>query len=196
MAHLLAIASERDRNTILLDLTHDFEIPVVAAVNWHGDSFTRPRIGVGIAFDQKDAAYKALSELVSQLVTLPIDPLETAAAAKRPPPDHIIGDRRAGRPSWSTSLAAKSDVEQLTCLLCKLRDRGLRCLVVDQSITGKKAFVVRIIVPGLRSLAARFGPGRLFNIPSETFKVVAKSEAQMAETASISKTFMSDTAFV
>ena len=44
-------------------------------------------------------------------------------------------------------------------------DHGLETLVLDQTRPDVGLHVVKVMVPGLRHFWARFGPGRLYDVP-------------------------------
>ena len=47
----------------------------------------------------------------------------------------------------------------------RLHARGLHTLVLDQTRPDVGLPVARVVVPGLRHFWARFGPGRLYDVP-------------------------------
>jgi hypothetical protein len=46
-----------------------------------------------------------------------------------------------------------------------IRDKKLDVLIVDLTLQDQLTSVVRVLVPGLRSIWPRFAPGRLYDIP-------------------------------
>ncbi|MCZ4351723.1 YcaO-like family protein [Roseovarius aestuarii] len=178
---LMDFVATGQRNVRLLDLTHDFEIPVVAAVSWNGSTFHRPKLGLGIAFDRKSAAVKAVGELVTQIVTTPEQSGDNSAKSAQPVPAHVLGRS----PDW-TEGGPSTIALTVPNLLKLLREKELTAVVVDQADNAGPVGSVRVVVPGLRSLAARFGPGRLFKAsPSHTV-----DERAMITFGTISSTFM------
>jgi ribosomal protein S12 methylthiotransferase accessory factor len=61
---------------------------------------------------------------------------------------------------------ASDDLRQ-DILTCKARveGRGIEILVLDQTRPDVGFPVVRVVAPGLRHFWARFGPGRLYDVP-------------------------------
>ena len=49
--------------------------------------------------------------------------------------------------------------------LRRVEDAGLEVLLLDQTRPSVGLPVVRMVVPGLRSMRPRFAPGRLFDVP-------------------------------
>ena len=186
LTELINFASKGPRALRLLDLTHDFGIPIVAAVGWNGRTFSRPKLGLGIEFDQQSAVAKALGELVTQIVTSPAHENDGDVGIGPCPPDHVIGRKAAGPPTRIPShFEAMSTGQRLVSVLEMLRDRNLTCIVLDQSCDEESTISVRVVVQGLRSLAARFGPGRLFDISESN----VKDENGMIKFGTISKNF-------
>ena len=155
------------RSLSILDLTHDIGIPVVAAISWPEQSFVTPRIGLGIAFDLKEATTKAIGELISQSPHLPDRQRGIEEHIVSRPPTHVLG----GAPStlWANTPPIVnpmiSQAEKLAKVFDLLKQKGFECAVMDQTLPRYDRTCVRVIVPGLRSLAGRFGPGRLFGVP-------------------------------
>lgn len=159
------------RSCHLLDLTTDFEIPVRAAISTDSEG-GRVAIGVEAHFDPHRAAIASITEMMQTLRSIemrqaipaaPGDPfrfwLEAASFRSMPHLLPAAGDKKvrvAKAPVSSSSL-------ERCAALC--HDLGLRLLMVDLTRPGVGMPVVRVIVPGLRPLHARFAAGRLFDVP-------------------------------
>jgi ribosomal protein S12 methylthiotransferase accessory factor len=160
------------RTTWLLDLTHDFHVPVVAAISADPQG---TNLAYGFASRQQmgAAALAAVLEMLQSEISLRL-------AARR---EILTGS--AGGPAgrylvWSRS----TSVRDLPCLWpCKdalvspvLREGDLADLIgrigphpalfVDLDRPGDQMRVVRAMVPGLRPWRPRFAPGRLFDVPN------------------------------
>jgi oxazoline/thiazoline synthase len=55
--------------------------------------------------------------------------------------------------------------EDVTAVQGKLEALGMEVLVLDQTRPDIELPVVKVLVPGLRHFWARFGPGRLYDVP-------------------------------
>lgn len=49
--------------------------------------------------------------------------------------------------------------------MAQVRAAGLELLVLDQTRPDVGMPVVKVLIPGMRSVRARFAPGRLFDVP-------------------------------
>ncbi|HEU4535508.1 MAG TPA: TOMM precursor leader peptide-binding protein, partial [Polyangiaceae bacterium] len=148
-----------------LDLTHDLRLPTYAALAHHADA-DRFAIGFGCHLDSRLAAQRALTEL-NQV----FDP---AGSRKAPWGQGPLRSRdylfpRPDRPPVSAQrhpraagADLRADVEQC---LGRLADAGLEVVVVDKSRPDLGVHVAQAIVPGLRHIWPRFGPGRLYEVP-------------------------------
>ncbi|SDP00802.1 ribosomal protein S12 methylthiotransferase accessory factor [Streptomyces sp. cf386] len=170
------------REVWVLDLTSDLGIPVFAALSRRTGTRTEDiSLGFGAHFDPRIALRRAVAELNQMLppvVSAPgdgtgyacdepaaLDWWRTATvdghpylvpdprAAVRAPGDFVHHDRR---PDLLDDIRT---IEDLT------RAHGLDLLVLDQTRPDLGLPVVKVIVPGLRSFWARFGPGRLYDVP-------------------------------
>jgi ribosomal protein S12 methylthiotransferase accessory factor len=151
-----------------LDLTHDLEIPVYAAV---GCARGRWRLGFGAHLDARLALDRALAEL-GQLAAVPAEPLPALADAPFLRPDGTGDLRRAAAP-----LDLRDSV-----LLCVERAAraGLETIVLDQSRPDLGVSAVKVVVPGLRHIWPRFAPGRLYEVPVRLgWRAAALSEAEL-----------------
>ncbi len=154
-----AVLSAHRRDLHLFDLTHDLNVPVVAATSAQADGTA---IYLGAAADPciATAARRAVEELLQfwywDLIT-----------------EHLPDSRRdwvrSGsyqrfpflRPETQTRAGSKDGepiVERLTA-------RGLNPCVVDLTRPEIGIPVVRAVVPGLRHHRRRLAPGRLFDVP-------------------------------
>jgi ribosomal protein S12 methylthiotransferase accessory factor len=79
-------------------------------------------------------------------------------------PDESVAPKRPADYASHPSTDLAEDVRRCVALA---RSRGLQTLVVDLSRPDIDLSVVKVIVPGLRHFWARFGPGRLYEVPVE-----------------------------
>ncbi|WP_421547100.1 TOMM precursor leader peptide-binding protein [Pseudomonas sp. QD4] len=146
----------------VLDLTHDLEIPVCAAVAWHPEE-DRHALGFGCHLDPHLAVQRALTE-VNQL----FDPL-----VRGPDPwnRQLLADASFLQPVGSrsardfTQTAAQSLEQALDHCQRVFERQGLEWLMVDKTRPDLGLNVVQAIVPGLRHFWPRFAAGRLYDVP-------------------------------
>ncbi len=168
-----------------LDLTTDLGLPVFVAVSRSVGADERILFGAGCHPDAGIAWQRALTEM-HQLVTLVLDRtgrlrpeiaddrvkswVQEATLARHPylapaPAQHRPQHRpqrftRPDQPDRPRDLSA--DIARCRGLL---EARGLEVLLLDQTRVDVGVPTVKMIVPGLRQLAARFAPGRLYDVP-------------------------------
>jgi len=149
-----------------LDLTHDLELPVCAAIR--RDPQGCFSVGFGSHLDPELAAQRAFTEL-DQLgdgkhpgTGKPL--LDTARLPDRRFlfPAESSGALRAHAGFDGPHLAA--DIEECQR---RLHARGLEVLVIDKTRPDFELHVAQVIVPGLRHFWPRFAPGRLYDVPVE-----------------------------
>lgn len=161
----------------VLDLTGDLGVPAFAAVTRRtGAEAESLMFGFGAHFDPRLGVLRALTELnqlFPAVLTGGLDKeidadairwLQTATLEDQPylAPDETLPARtQADYPRlWSDDL--HTDV--MRCVEIA-RQQGLETLVLDQTRPDLGLDVVKVIVPGLRHFWARFGPGRLYQVP-------------------------------
>lgn len=168
-------SSARDRVLRLHDLTHDFDIPVVAAVS-HDRNGSAIALGFGAGFFLGQAAAHAVGELGQCECNLAliseraerqglhgITPeakalLGWAQSARLEEHPHLLGGPVRG-PDRAVVALDLAKCHQLC------RRHGLRFLALDLTRPGIGVPVARVVVPGLRPIWARFAPGRLYEVP-------------------------------
>jgi oxazoline/thiazoline synthase len=169
------------RNVWALDITADFGVPVIVALSARRDGPTEDIIfGFGADLDVGRALTKAMTEMnqcygfVSE--TAPdgqtryraenvemLDWMLTVTRATKPflfPADAPL--RRAadyGVSDWTDPASA------VRGLIDGLRGAGLDVFAIDQTRPDVGVPVFRMIVPGLRHIWRRLGPGRLYDVP-------------------------------
>jgi len=184
VARLLEFLDDRGRDVWLLDLTTDLEVPAFAAV-------TRRRhqpeeqilMGFGAHLDGRTAALRALTELSQMLACVyddhgrdvpasiaiddpeTLDWLRTATVEAHPylTPDPAAASRSLpGGPSNSRAWPVSEAIDRCRASVERL---GMEVLVLDQTRPDVGLPVAKVFVPGLRHYFARFGPGRLYDVP-------------------------------
>ncbi|MER0443338.1 TOMM precursor leader peptide-binding protein [Streptomyces sp. Edi4] len=181
LAQARAAYRELGREVWVLDLTADFEIPVMAAVSSLGATTAQGiSFGFGAHFDPRIALRRAVTEM-AQLLPAHKDGAETRAgfsssnpelaqwwscATTRSQPYLLPDPAEHPRTPGDYVYEARDDLlGDLTAIEQLLSDRGLDLLVLDQTRPDVELPVVKVLVPGMRHFWARFAPGRLFEVP-------------------------------
>lgn len=176
---LIAYYQSLGREAWALDITSDLAIPAFAACS---RIFTGPEerilFGLGCHLDPRIALLRAFAEM-NQILGMAqggeeekpvledeetLSWLKTATLANQPymAPDETMAPRqREDCPSLYTGDLLE-DIR-----LCRriVEEQGMEVLVLDQTRPDVQMPVVKVIVPGLRHFWARFGPGRLYDVP-------------------------------
>lgn len=150
-----------------LELPHDLQIPVVAAVAFHEQS-GRFIVGFGCHLDPSLALERAVTE--AHQVFDP-DP-----AQRTPWTLADLGGHRFVWPDPQQPLRMgrelrrelDDDLSQEVCAcVARLAARGLDTIVLDYTRPDLLLHTVRVVAPGLRHFWRRLGPGRLYDVPVE-----------------------------
>lgn len=182
IARLQAHHRALGREVWALDVTSDLGIPAFAVVSRRADTPREDLIfGFGAHLDAKIALLRALTELNQSLPAVHQGGKDTAsryagssaeairwwstATVENQPyltPDPGAPPRlRAGYPPLAGD-DLRDDVRRCVGITA---DRGMETLVLDQTRPDVGLCAVRVVVPGLRHFWARFGPGRLYEVP-------------------------------
>ncbi|WP_201094451.1 TOMM precursor leader peptide-binding protein, partial [Thiocystis minor] len=181
--YLLDLAEHYDglgRDTWALDVTSDLGIPAFVAVSRLRDgSQERLLFGLGCHLDARIALQRAFAEMNQMLGLasegqeageLPIEDAETlywltTATLDNQPylaPDPATPPRALADFPKRHSGDLLADIATCRAIV---EARGMEVLVLDQTRADVRMPVVKVIVPGLRHFWARFGPGRLYEVP-------------------------------
>jgi oxazoline/thiazoline synthase len=165
-----------------LDVTSDFGIPTFVALSRRVDKAEEDIIyGFGAHLDPKVALIRALTEMNQSLEAVPT---VTGPGSSRTyqGSDDAVHWWRTVRSADTTYLNPDPQAEPLrledfktyasddlsrdvsTCVKLAA-SRGIEVLVLDQTRPDVGFPVVRVVAPGLRHFWARFGPGRLYDVP-------------------------------
>jgi len=180
---LITYHQSLQRDLWVLDITSDLNIPTFAAISRRvGHKVENIVLGYGAHFDPKIALSRALTE-VNQILPAVLsayddgstnysasnDPLatywwKTATLANQPylaPDQRAVPKLHADYPQvWTDDL--RDDV-----LLCQkiVEKHGMEMLVLDQTRADIGLRVVKVVIPGMRHMWRRLGPGRLYEVP-------------------------------
>ena len=184
------------RELWLLDITHDFGIPVFVAISRRVDKDAEDILfSAGAHFDPQIAALRALCELNQYLGAvrdtgsdgdgyLYDDPelmwwWLNATLDEHP---YLGPDRSAKVRTKATYSPPGTDDVLEDVELCRslVEGLGMEFLVLDQTRSDVGIPVAKTIVPGMRHFWARFGPGRLYNVPvSQGWLTMANREIDL-----------------
>ncbi|MBK8433475.1 MAG: TOMM precursor leader peptide-binding protein [Chloroflexi bacterium] len=174
LEQMVAYHAQIGRELWVVDVTADLGVPTFAAVSRRTESPEQMMMGFGAHLSAQSAVLRAVAEL-NQLLPAVLgqqainDPeagqwWQEATLANQP---YLAAD-----PAQPLKTAADyvnlagddwlADVE--TCVRLA-NGRGLTPLVLDQTRPDAPLKVVRVVVPGLRHFWARFGRGRLYDVP-------------------------------
>ncbi|MEU8762737.1 TOMM precursor leader peptide-binding protein [Streptomyces sp. NPDC048659] len=169
------------REVWALDLTTDLGIPVVAALSRRTDKRAEDVLfGFGAHLDPAVALRRAMTEM-GQLLPAVADAgpdgsgyalrdgephrwwtTETVARQPYLLPGADLPARGPGDRVYVPSTELRDDLDAVVALA---RKHGLEVLVLDQTRPDIGLPVAKVVVPGLRHFWARFGPGRLYDVP-------------------------------
>lgn len=169
-ARLKAIGRELQ----FLDLTHDFGIPVVAAISHRtGSGPQKICIGSGAHFDRETAAARALTEL-GQWFLQEIHSENHPGSLLPPGRQALFRDLRIEtadylRPNPSAQATAPVDPpapgEEFDFIRKIIEKKNLELIVKNLTRREHRFPVVRVIIPGLMHLWPRLGGQRLYDVP-------------------------------
>lgn len=182
VARLLAHYRKLQRSLWVLDITSDLGVPTFAALSARTDQARQDILyGFGSHLDPSVALSRALTELNQSLEAVPlaggppqaqtyrgnVDALQwwrTATVGNQPYllPGEGLGAVQLPSLADQSTDRIDSDVE---LLVRRLELHGIEVLVLDQTRPDVGLPVVRVVAPGLRHFWARFGPGRLYEVP-------------------------------
>ena len=168
------------RDVVAIDVTNDLGIPVIAAVS-HLRTGDRERIllGFGCHVDVRIAAQRAVTEMCQSLIVelglgWSCDDPEYSAwmeSASRADHCYLVPDD-AVPPRTRDDFVPPPTGDPLMAAIERCREavesRGMEVLVRDQTRSDVGMPVAKVVVPGLRHFWARFGPGRLYDVPVAT----------------------------
>ncbi|HST66837.1 MAG TPA: TOMM precursor leader peptide-binding protein [Mycobacteriales bacterium] len=170
--------AELGRTLDVLDLTTDLGIPAMVAVSRRvGSARGESMFGFGAHLDPAIALRRAVTELNQLAPAVLAAPPEVGFAPEDPDatawwqdpgtapylsPDPALPARRPADYGYTAGPDLTAD---LRGLVDGLGRRGLDVLVLDQTRPDVGLPVVKVLVPGLRPMWARFAPGRLFDVP-------------------------------
>lgn len=181
IARLRSYYASCGRTLWALDLTNDLAIPVFAAVSRiaKGDQ-EKIVFGFGSHFDPQIALLRALTEVNQSLDCESLLKQEEADREEQLRKQwllnagiesHLYSAPHPSLPTKKMEDYRRLDTQDLKTdiLACQriVEAKGLEMLILDQTRPEVGLPVVRVVVPGLRSMWNRYAPGRLYDIPLE-----------------------------
>ena len=182
-----------NRSVWVLDITHDFGIPVFVAVSERLDKKKRDLcVSAGAHFDPHIALLRAVCELnqyTSAVLFSSDDPASysyfdpeylhwwhTATLQREP---YLLPDRNAAKTTAADyPLTARTQAEEAQACIDAVHAKGMEVLVMDQTKPDVGLPVVKVLVPGMRHFWARFAPGRLYDVPVAMGKLSKPSKEE------------------
>jgi thiazole/oxazole-forming peptide maturase SagD family component len=148
------------RKVAVFDITNDFGIPVFAAVSMHAT--IGPLFGFGAHFDAHRALVGALIELGQGLCFATQEQKKWEGVDWQEQHHLKVSDSDEQGCEIYTRVSEAPCVQ--TCIDAAAA-RALEFFILDCTRTEIGLPAVRVIVPGLRHLWPRFGPGRIWDVP-------------------------------
>jgi oxazoline/thiazoline synthase len=155
------------RDIHVLDISADYPIPVFAALSSGGNGQEDLHLGFGAHLEARIAIARALTEMNQSLAGSVVGEIPRFFVGK-PLEETFL------RPEPATAVRTRGDYSRLdsedlredlrTCVELA-RKQGMETLVLDQTRSDAGMRAVKVIVPGMRPWWARFGPGRLYDVP-------------------------------
>lgn len=146
-----------------LDLTHDLQIAVCAALAWHPQQ-ERYAIGFGCHLSAHLALQRALTE-VNQLFDPDDQKLCPWDKTLLPDAAFVRGSGEVRHAQQMPSRGGQDLQQDLAWCAATCAEHGMDMLVVNKTRPDIGLPVAQVIVPGLRHFWPRFGPGRLYQVP-------------------------------
>ena len=179
ISSLRQVYKENGREFWVLDLTNDLSIPCFAAISRRVDG--RPAyytVGSGAHLDAHIALIRAITEMnqflpiVQRIMkdkdyAVPVSKSNTLLYAEIKEQDYLCPDLTQAKKNIDTYVTPTFDDLRENILYCMdlLKDKNLDMMILDLTRPDVGLPVVKVVVPGLRHLWQRFGPGRLYDVP-------------------------------
>jgi oxazoline/thiazoline synthase len=155
------------RSMHVLDISADFPISVFAAVSSSRKDEQDLLLGFGAHLKPRVAIARALTEM-NQALAVAIAGEMPRFFVGEPFEDAFLAPEPAARPKTRGDYVfpESADLGESVSACVKLaRKRNLETLVLDQTRVDARMRSVKVVVPGMRPWWARFGPGRLYDVP-------------------------------
>jgi ribosomal protein S12 methylthiotransferase accessory factor len=166
----------RDRDLNDLDVTTDIGIPSYAAISRKMTGSEEILFGFGAHVDAEQAALRAITELGQTLAVM--DEISRAGgsisasltewlhSASMKDLPFLLPDGTTSLPKMVAEMSRPAEAFEVCRGL--VEQRGMECLVLDQTRADVGVPAVKMIVPGLRHYRRRLAAGRLYSAPVTT----------------------------
>ncbi|MEV7043164.1 TOMM precursor leader peptide-binding protein [Amycolatopsis sp. NPDC051061] len=148
------------REVWALDVTADLGVPVVVALSRRTDGPEEIMLGFGAHLDPAVALRRALTEL-NQMMPAVLD----GRLGGDPDAVRWLRDASVAEHLYLLPDPAPPEAGSPVDVRAELERAGLEVFVLDQTRPDIGLPVVKVLVPGMRGLWARFAPGRLYDVP-------------------------------
>ncbi len=179
---LLTHYSQVHRTLRVIDVTSDIGIPTFAAISGRTDKVEEDIIyGFGCHLDPEVALSRALTEINQSLEAVPkpggaaaevtylgsSDAINWWRTTRLSQAEYLVPDDSQATLTLADigSLATDDVLADIEICVSRLKANDIDVLVLDQTRPDVNFPVVRVVAPGLRHFWARFGPGRLYDVP-------------------------------
>jgi oxazoline/thiazoline synthase len=154
------------RKLRLLDLTTDLGVPVAAGLSCNREGRDLS-FGFSAGWTKEAACYGALGELIQFEVTKHFHQKKSGRSKS------ILSwcvnasedDHRFLQPAISKQVARTLKISNISKVIDELQQKGIEVIILVLVKPNMHSFAVRVLAPGLRHIAPRFGPGRLYDVP-------------------------------
>ena len=154
------------REIYVLDICADLPIPAFAAVSSDRKDKGDLLLGFGAHLEPSIAIARALTEMNQLLAGVIAKESPRLFVGELFEDWFLASDRLAVKTAGDYAHRENEDIgEALRTCVELARKRGLEALVLDQTRADARMRAIKVIVPGLRPWWARFGPGRLYDVP-------------------------------
>ena len=146
----------------VLDITHDFGIPVVVAVGRHLDTGAWA-VGFGCSPDRALACERALTEMSQLIAAGKSFAVPAAESGEEGAPAFLLP---AGAAPVAAAPAARSDIAgEIRRCVGIAASLGLETIVLDHTRPDLPLCTVKVVVPGLCHIWPELGNPRLYGVP-------------------------------
>lgn len=146
----------------VLDITHDFGIPVVVAVGRHLDTGAWA-VGFGCSPDRALACERALTEMSQLIAAGKSFAVPAAESGEEGAPAFLMPE---GTAPVSAAPAARTDIaDEIRRCVGIAASLGLETIVLDHTRPDLPLCTVKVVVPGLCHIWPELGNPRLYRVP-------------------------------
>jgi oxazoline/thiazoline synthase len=154
------------REMHVLDISADLAIPAFAAVSRGGKDTGDLLLGFGAHLEPRIAIARALTEMNQLLAAVIGEESPRFFVGELSEDAFLTSDRSAVKTEGDYAHRESGDLREALRTCVELAGKqDLETLALDQTRADTRMRAVKVIVPGMRPWWARFGPGRLYDVP-------------------------------